>query len=614
MTAGTTKTPRSTLVVLGGLMLLCALPYAFTTIILDAARDLLFATRITQGEALPLTGPVINAVAYLGPVWFYLLAPVIAVTKSTAATLFFIGLLDALKFPLAYAIGARLGERPLGLWFALAMAFPNWALGGALLVTHTSVVQTAVLAAVYAALALQQRPSTPRWALLGLMLGLALHAHPATVVLFPMLLWLLVARRAAPWPLEVRGWCVAAAFAILPFVPMLIDELRQGWPIVQRWSHYSDHHDWSHPWKVLLGSLVGGATLLSEHFTDAAWRWPMRALLLLSAVGGLAGLAWAARERAHRPLLWGSLAMLALGVCGLSVLRERTPFYMSLLLWPAAAALLALGWHALARQRVTVAGALAGAVGLLAVAGAALPILRAEQGVAQLPTAAFFDVARWDAPTDTKALLPAWRLDRFGRSLCARDERVVLHAEVGTLFDSALGLSMRLACGQTALIGIGGGAQASAGHRLGLPPRALRELGLSTDAGWSEALRRAPAAVIAGPTSASIPDGSSYPFRPQRAGEVQVHTWEFDAAPGQTMVLTTPFRPYDGAERLDVQANDETQTPRFDSYATSAYRCERCDAPVRWRVWVRTGFPERVDIVLAAPSELSAASHSDATH
>ena len=616
MNSGTppkTSTPWTVVFALGGLMLLCAAPYPFTTIILDAARDLVFATQIAQGEAFPLQGPVINAVAHLGPFWFYLLAPVLGLTKSTAATLFFVGLLDALKFPLAYAIGARVGGRRLGLWFALALAFPNWALGAAMLVTHTSVVQTMVLAVVWSALRLPERNSAAAWATLGLTLSLSLHAHPASVVLFPLLLWLVWARRTQSWGRELRGWSIAAVFALLPFAPMLFDEMRHGWPIAQRWSHYTDHHDWSDPLQVLFGSLFGGAALLSEHLADAAWRWPLRLLVIGTAAAGLMGLLRFARNGERRGPLWGCLAALTLGVVGLALLRERTPFYMSLLLWPATAGLLALGWDTLARRRSIVGVSLALSVTLLALASAFLPILRAEQGVAKLPTSAFFDVAQWRAPSDTKALLPAWRLDRFGRTLCARDDRVVLHAELGTLFDSALGLSMRLNCGSTANIGIGGGTQDAAVHRLGLPPQALRELGLIADASWSAALRAAPTSVIASDLSVAIPDGRRYPFRLQDLGEPRVHTWEFEAEPEQTVLLTTSFRPYDGAERLEARANGDLQSPAFDSYATSAFRCRACTRPVRWQVQVRTGYPERVDVVLASPTITSTASHSDST-
>lgn len=581
------------------LMLACALPYPFTTLILDATRDLVMAARIAQGEQFPAQGPVINAVAHLGPAWFYLLAPVIGLSKSVATTLFFIGVLDALKFPLAFAIGRRLGGVRLGLWAALAMAFPNWAIGAGLLVTHTSVVQTLVLAAVLAALRLEERDSPARWALLGLAQGLVLHAHPATLVLFPLLFWLMWRRRHRPWVNELRGWVLAAFMAWLPFAPMLIDEAMQGWPISQRWSHYSDSHALGNPVAIAIGSLFGGATLLSDHLAGGAWQWVLRLTASLGAAAGLAGLSLSMRDPSRRVAVLACVFTLLLAVLGLALLRERTPFYMSLMLWPAAAGLLALGWEALADSRPMLRVFIAGSVVSLVVAETAFPLLRAAQGLVSLPTAALFDVAAWRVAGDTKALLPAVQLDRLGVRICERNAPVVLHAELGTLFDSALGLSSRLQCANAAAVRIGGGAIETADHRLGLPPLALKSLGLAEDPGWSAAMRTAAARVIAGPRSLAIPDGSRYPFREQAAGPIAEHEWEFEADPDEVVLLTTPFRPYDGAERLTAYANDAPQAPAFESYATAAYRCADCTAPVRWRLKVRTGFPERVDIVTA---------------
>ncbi|MCI1730711.1 MAG: hypothetical protein LKM32_15425 [Chiayiivirga sp.] len=217
-------------VLIATLMLACLLPYPFTTIILDAARDLVFAARIAQGELHPLQGPVINASAHLGPIWFYLLAPALAATKSTAAALALVGVLDALKFPLAYAIGQRVGGRSMGQFLALAMGFPNWSLGAVLLVTHTSLVQTTVLAAVLCAMRVQERDTPGRWATLGLALGLALHAHPATIVLFPLLLALFRACPVTDWGGWVPRGLLLGTCLLLPFLPMLLHEARHGWP------------------------------------------------------------------------------------------------------------------------------------------------------------------------------------------------------------------------------------------------------------------------------------------------------------------------------------------------------------------------------------------------
>lgn len=591
---------RLAVALIATLMLACLLPYPFTTIILDAARDLVFAARIAQGELYPLQGPVINASAHLGPLWFYLLAPALATTKSTAAALALVGVLDALKFPFAYAIGQRVGGRSMGLFFALAMGFPNWSLGAVLLVTHTSLVQTTVLAAVLCAMRLHEHDTPGRWATLGLVLGLALHAHPATIVLFPLLLALFRAHPHTRWGGWMQRSLLLGTCLLLPFLPMLLHEARHGWPLLAQGARLPGIEiSVGNSWQILVGGVVGGAALLSDHLVDPGWQAAVRLVLLGAAAVALCAVPLAWREARLRRAMDHCLLALVLGCIGLALLRERTPFYMALLLWPPVAGLMALGWHAAAVQFSRGKAALLALGWMLAVAGPGMIILRAQQGFMQVPTAALFDIANWRAPGDPKALLPAWQLDRLGHELCEQPGRVVLHAELGALFDAALGLSTRLQCGQTSRIGIGGGAEEAATHRLGLPPIALSRLGLRDGANWSQASRLQPRRVIAPATSASIPDGMRYPFRLQHSVPQQVHAWEFDAEPEETIVLTTPFRPYHRAQHLDAYANGQRQAPRLASYATSAFRCESCRAPVHWRLEVRTGLPEQVDIVTA---------------
>lgn len=596
--------PVRQLALIALLMLLCALPYPFTTLILDATRDLVFASRIAAGEAYPAQGPVINATLHLGPIWFYLLAPVLAATKSTAAALLFVGLLDALKFPLAYAIGRQLRDTRFGLALALALAFPNWALAGALLVTHTSVVQTALLAALWCALRTRDRDTATAWLLLGLALGLALHAHPATVVLSPLLLGLAWAGRHAPWPRQAWRWGLVALAAALPFLPMLVDEALRGWPVLQRAAHYPEAGTgWGDPAAILGGGLLGGAVLLIEHLADSEWRLPLwllaGGLVALAAVG----LGRALRTRAGRQRAAFCTLALALGLLGLAWLRDRTPFYMALLLWPAAAGLLALGGSALAARWPRTAGPGVAALLALPAIAAGLLVARAEQGAMRLPTPALFDVAQWRTAGDLKALLPAWRADRFGRQLCAAPGRHVLHADLATGFDSALGLGMRLACGGTDRVGIGGGsAEPAARHHLGLTPHALRQLGLAPAAGWDDSLGLAPRRVVAGEGSQAIPDGLRYPFRVQDVGTPREQVWRLETRPDEVVILTTPFRPYDDATPTGARANGTPMSPAYASQSALAYRCAHCAPPVRWELRVRTGYPERVDVVVAGPA------------
>ena len=52
---------------------------------IDVARDLYWGQRIVVGEALPLIGPPVGTTMLLGPVWYYLVAAVLAVSGSLTA-------------------------------------------------------------------------------------------------------------------------------------------------------------------------------------------------------------------------------------------------------------------------------------------------------------------------------------------------------------------------------------------------------------------------------------------------------------------------------------------------------------------------------------------------
>ncbi|MFA5685439.1 MAG: hypothetical protein WCZ65_07595 [Lysobacteraceae bacterium] len=590
---------------LGLLMLIVAAPYPATTIILDLARDLVAAMRIGSGAELPLRGPVINAMGHLGPAWFYLLALPLWLSGSTAFTLLFIGLLAALKVPLAFALGRRLDGPALGWAFAVAMCLPGWAQVSALIVTHTSVVETMLLASALAALRLAERATPGRWIALGLALSMALHAHPSTLALGPLLVLLHRPLRALPGRHLLVGGGLLVLAAALPFLPALLAEWRDGWPLRAGVARYAQ--DWADSGslaRLALGGAFGGGWMLSEHLSDGLPRIALRLILPLLWLVALAGALRAALGRQRRLLLVLAAGLLAC-LAGVHLLRpQHTPFYMVLAAWPLIAGTLAAGVaHWLARTQTRWLG-LGWLLLTALVAGHAslLPILAAERGGIRLAEGAIIDVRRFDSPASDKAVLPAWRAERLARRLCATRNAVVMHAELAALTDAALALPIRLRCGEPDWLGIGGGADhRQARHLLGLSPVQLRALGLKADARWGDTFSLAPARVIAAAGSERVPDGSRYPFRLRTATPLAEHRWEFEAAADEVVLVSQLFQLYDGASTLGVSANGRVLTPALQSFATSAWRCADCAEPVRWQVDIRTDLPGRADIVIAAP-------------
>lgn len=590
--------PRGLLVavVLAALMALHVLPYAWSTVILDTARDLVAAQRIVDGVELPLRGPVINAMFNLGPAWFYVVAAFLALAHDVTGTLVLVGALAALKFPLAYAFGARWRDARTGLLMALALTLPGWNLAQQVLVTHWNLVEAATLAAALPLLALARDGRARSWLAYGLLQSLALHAHPATIVLalaLPYVAW----RRRAQWRGDLACIVAGVAASLLPFAPMLVAEARDGWPMLEAIARYA-----SAPppglgvVAYLEGATRGGTTLFTDALASHGARpWLIAAYALVATAAIVGHLrAWRAGDR--RAVLALTMA-LPLALLALRALRPLTPFYMVLPWLPLLAAWIAFALAALTSpiERV-LRGAACVALALLAIAAPATLLRRASQGAVPLPLAAFGDVAQRQQSVRV-ALLPALELDRLGADLCAHPG-TVLHGHLAVLVDSALSLGSRLRCGASGDPGIGGGAQGANEHRLGLVPQALRALGMA-DASWQDARTLRPKRVLAAEGTQPVPDGSAYPFRERGAGTPSVLAIEFAVDAGERVVVANAFTVYDGARIIGALANGRRALRVHETNDVVVFACDGCAAAgkVDWRVEVETGWPDRLDVV-----------------
>ncbi len=582
------------------LVICCALPFFGATLILDITRDLVAAAGIAAGESYPLRGPVFNAMMHLGPVWYYLLALPIGLTHSIAATLLFVGILSALKFPLAYACGKRLHDWRFGVAWAAMLAFPGWSLGSAVIVTHTAVVESALLLVAWLGVLLVQTGQRPLWLALGLAAALAVHAHPSAVVLAPLLLIVPWQRRAA-WRMDAP-WILGALFtAALTLMPVLVAEAHAGWPALEPLRAYAMTRLDAGSERVLpfvRGVFIDGALLPSEYLSDGALAMGLRMALAALAALVVGGILRAFSVRGIRSVLWVSIAAVVLAASGLFLLRPVTPFYMALVAVPPTAAVLAIGLVAW-RSPLPLRCAL-GLAAVLAVASCLLLMQAAAVGLASLPVERIGNVRSADARAIPVALLPAWQLDALAREVCANDRDVIVHSELASLLDASLFLSARLRCGGTHRIRIGGGAKhVAADHRLGLTPALARRLGLPGGNSWRSAWAQRPKRVIAAADSQALPTGDIYPLRERSRNAASLHRWRFTAGRSDVILVSQLFYAYDGARTVAVRANGTLQAPLIRTNAMTAYRCDGCGEVVAWSVEAITPHPGRADIVVA---------------
>jgi hypothetical protein len=488
---------RADIALVAALALVAVAMAPLAALIVDSGRDLATGLAIARGQQFPAYGPSLFGLWRPGPAWYYLLAVPLAVTKSVGATAVFVGVLAAMKIPLAWLLGARARGAALGLACAAWIALPGWGTLGQLVLSHTMLVEAGVLATLWLCLSSVQRDSALLAVLAAGMLALALHAHPTTLVAAPAVAFALWRGACRPGR---RRWLALAALAfVLPFAPALVAEARAGFPQLGGSAGYFGAGDYlaraDRLDDVLAGATWGQAVFVRDFLLA---RWPPLAAfvfaatllaLALSAMGVLAALA---RDR----LVPALLAMTACGWLFVLLLRDATPPWMTYGVLCLQAMLLALGWHALwpATWRLRAARALAGFALLASGAVLADRFASVRDGTQFLPTASSGDIAarpRRDLPV--RFWLPAYAHDAVFARLCAMPGDVSLHGDLATALHFGQGVAAALHCGGDTRVGLGGQAVRSIA---GVPRTVARDLGIAGEAtGWGYVLAT-PARVI----------------------------------------------------------------------------------------------------------------------
>lgn len=591
--------------VLATLMLAHVVPYAWATVMDDTARDFFHARQILEQGAMPWRGPVINQMANLGPAWFYLHAALLGLAGNIAGTLVLVGLLGALKYPLAYACGARWRGPMHGLAWAVLLAFPGWHLLQQVWVTHWNLVEALSLASLYPLIRLAQGADGRHWLAYGSLQGAALHAHPSTLVLALFVPVVMRCRGLARTRGDLAVLAAGALLSIAGFVPMLLAEYRDGWPAAARVATFAAQHA-ATPWHASLpafleGALLGGTRFALGDLVPAPWRLPVAGLHLFPALAIAGGVFLAARERAGRRGLVIALAGLLITLVAIRFMRPVTPFYMLLPWWVLAAAAMAIALRVLDRGaawgRALARTALAASL-LASLLAPAFLVWRAEQGSMTLPVHATGDVARAEASRPV-LLLPAWRHDALGARLCEATRPVVLHGDLAVAIHVGMSLGSRLRCGGRGDPWIGGGAAITGAHHWpGLTPHSRERAGLAP-MDWDGIFAPAPLHVVAAAASQRAPDRLDNSFRLGGAGAMRRHHLRFDAARDDLLVISQIYALFDGSRLHAVRADGRDARERHASGGVGVFGCDACRAPVvTWEVEIDSGFPDRFDLVL----------------
>ncbi len=577
------------------LMAIWSVPYV------DPIRDANRAWLIAQGLDRPLTGPPVAGLIHLGPIWFYLLSLPARLASSILGISLFVAVLAASKFIFAFLLGRRLANDQTGLLLAFGLLLPSWSFWQFLFLTHPVMVEAAILASGVLLLAYLDQPGAGRATWLGLALGLGLHAHPTFVLALPALLALVHWHggwRAARWSHAL----LACAVILCLFLPALVGQWTEADTSLQRVSGFvgSDIGDggpteviWT-AWSLFVTGVQASfhLSLPGRLASGAYWVWTLWLLFLITAWA----CAWRVISPAERRLWLGALASLLVALLILTLLRSRTPWYMTWALMPMAVTLLAITIHGVGTVRPlrwlpAASICLLVALHALAVIG----FIKRVDGDSELsiPAVNLFDVTNtrleW---SDPGLVIPARHAGEVGAYLCQHPEQSI-GGILGTVLDERTAIDALLFCGSHGSLRVGPCGENAV---LGLPHSAWQQMGIEPDHQLSVAgLLSAPRlSCHAGGPSLPMADASRYPFRPVFSGLLQAHHAGVQLAPLQFLAVINQFPVLNGFDDLEVSLGGVSVAPIWRDRSTAIFECKACDQTADWHVEFKAVQAEQV--------------------
>lgn len=439
-----------------GFWLVYVLAAIHTTLVTDTARDLIAAWDIVRGEHFVLRGPELYTTWNLGPIWYYLLALPLALTHSAAVLTLLIAVVAGLKFPLAYRLGTVFRNAETGRLALFATALPGWWLFEWLVSSHTNLAMVCVLALALQLLRWSRGGSARHLVFAALFFALSLHAHPTSlfwIFLFPAAA---VQRWRSGERVSVQGLALAGIAFLLPFAPMLWDEMRQGWPMLAGTAEFvAARAD-----KTIAAQMPGflfdwiglNRDKVPAQFLPASSYWVTGATTIMATLWlcALAGLPHRTQWRLPLAVVTVVLAAALFALW----LRPEVPFWMVYALTPALLAFLVVGWTGALRWlampvRTGAVHAIGMAVAILFLSVAATRWQQSSSGWVSVPHRV---VGAFSAPNqivdhdEANASFPIIAQEDWQRWLCAQSAPISLHGDGAALQRLSQGTLRLLHC------------------------------------------------------------------------------------------------------------------------------------------------------------------------
>ena len=574
----------------------------------DTNRDIFYAQQIASGQSFPLTGPDINGVLHLGPLWYYMLAPILWIIPNAAAVTSLMALLSALQFPMAYVLAKRFSGSSRGILFPLLLALPTWTVVSLGSMTHTIIVVSSLLAGVLIADRYRARPTWQRATGIGLALTFMLTAHPTLVL--PAGFLLVWAAMKTPKP---GLWIGHGALALLPVVaslaPMAYEQSLHSFHDVDSTSHYAQTQ-WSMPSLLSGANLVYSTIIYAPRYLTHFWlressaveAWLMSAytaVFLLSSIGLTLRLR---RDRSCRGLVLGLSTLLLADAVFLCAVRPVMPPWMVYALCPMIAATCAIGLEYLWSQRLM--RIVIGLLLLITTSWTASIYATLIPGPADhteiKPSTGkhgLLDIREYEESElhYHLARIPFYDVFSLGIDLC---HPVTLFGHYAYLVDYTFAVGAAQNCGTTEFIEFGGVPKPDRKQIVGLDKDAWAALEMKPERWLSRIGLATPAAVWHSPQSfvPVAPYMTNWP-RHLRT-EVKEFTVSGDAPNRQAVLVAQRAHRYNSFEVVAAKADGELVSPKYSDTTTAVYRATdpRPERIVHWEFSIRA-VPEYVDVL-----------------
>lgn len=534
-----------------------------TSLHLDMARDIFVIQQAQSYDGLPTIGPVFAGYYHLGPVWFWLVMFWYHLTGSLQGLMAGMMGLVALQFPLAYQAGKAWHSRQAGWLLAALISIPSWMTLQIVLPLHSMFTAGCLLAALWR---FRRFLDTGRIAPLcqtALALSLGSHAHPAIVIVLPIL----CAGIPRLWTMGYRG---AGAFAlalgsyVLLFLPAIFTMNRPLDDLILSNASTFIQGPISRAPSLALQAIHGGidyvASLLfapgsaASHFAKA---WAAAASFFI-----VFGIFLASR----RKLIF--LVWLAAAAVLLAVMRPVSPYYMLTPLFVLTVFVAAVGLAELSRplRMIVIVGSVA--FGALFMIQWHRLQARGDWPLAFQPM--FNVTGAADAPMSF-INIRARDAEAFAKFSCR--ESPVLHGPAAWVFFATYQVESRWACGRpAACIGVCGDGRA-ANAWLGASRAVFSRLGVVSAQSFG-ALQLVP--VKRSVLSAELPILSAARYPPLDASAITSRCGSFHVslAAGETLAvsnLSFAFTPDPGA----TLHGERDFPPTTQDFSTSYWRSDK---------------------------------------